>query len=86
MYGNMRKHGCVCPPHPYQALAWAVALYTVVVTAIVVVWLLPSWMRIVYAVSFTASGTLLLILGTLMTFSDPTDPVVYEHREAIRLG
>ena len=82
----MRKHGCTYPPHPYQALAWAAAIYTVVVTAIVVVWLLPGWVQVFYTVFFSAFGTLLLILGSLITFSDPTDPIVYEHRAAIRLG
>jgi hypothetical protein len=67
-------------------VTWAIAIYTVVISALVVVWQFPSWVQLLYVAIFPLFGTLLLILAAMTTFSDPTDPVVYEHRLAIRLG
>lgn len=82
----MSRHGCRFPPHPYQVIAWVVTLYSLTVSIVVVVWLLPSSIQPYYSALFSISATVTLLFAGLTTFSDPTDPVVYEHRDAIRHG
>jgi len=76
---TIKRHGLVCPLHPFQVLSWMVILYTIGV-AYAVVLPLSSSLKAVFGVLFSLFEAAVLILGLWATLLDPTDLMVYKKK------
>lgn len=85
-----RRNGLSCPWHPLQVLTWVVLLYQAGVSAVALPLMdLPLQVVPMQLEFYGVSGflqVLTLLLGLLISLSDPTDPAVHEHRTARSLG
>ena len=87
----MRKNGCVCPPGVLQSLLLFSLSYQVLTSVILVIPLsdYPVNVRITqieFALLSLPFQIAVIILGVVLTASDPTDKIVYLHRESISVG
>jgi hypothetical protein len=85
---RVKRNGLSCPPHPLQAVAYLVMLNQALVSATCIGPLIGDSLAVRYRqIGFgVVSGGLqvaTMVLGGLLTLSDPTDPVVYAHRKAL---
>lgn len=83
------KHNGFCRPlHPLQLLTYGVVGLQLVTSGLV---MLPTYpleyqvtlRQVLFGVVSGGLQTLVLVLGFLVTRSDPTDPVVYEYRREL---
>ena len=82
-----KKNGFVCPMHPYQYVSYFIIFFEMGVTTTLVGPMLevPGQVRATQPVFFAFYAPLqflVLVFGFLVTLSDPTDSVVYQHRSA----
>lgn len=88
----MRKtktNGFSLPLHPFQYITYFIISFEVLVTAVVVIPVLPADYQvedrqIIFVVVYGPMQVVVLAAGVVTTLSDPTDPVVYEHRRAMQ--
>jgi len=83
-----KKNGFSVPLHPFQFITYLIILYEIVAASSVLAPLLESPMQVtstqaVFLVLFSPLQVGVVILGYWATKSDPTDPVVYQHRQAM---
>jgi hypothetical protein len=83
-----KKNGFSLPLHPFQFITYLIILYEIVGASTVVVPVLDSPLQVpsiqtVFLVIYSPLQVAVVILGYWATKSDPTDPVVYAHRQAI---
>ena len=87
----VHSNGFACPPNPLQVVTYLVMLTQACVSAACLAALLPDNLRVTstQVVFGAVSGSLqvaTVVLGAALTYSDPTDPVVYAHRKALAQG
>jgi hypothetical protein len=83
-----KKNGFSLPLHPFQFITYLIILYEIVATSTVLAPLLESPLQVlstqaVFLVLYSPLQIGVVIFGLWATKSDPTDPVVYMHRQAI---
>ena len=81
-----KRTGFSCPPHPYQVVTWFAAAFEVVASYTVVYPRLTSSPGFAFLTLFSGLLLISVLFAVVITASDPTDPVVYEHRESIEKG
>lgn len=82
-----KKNGFVWPLHPYQYLSYVLIFYELPVTCICVCPMLLAPYQVpstqyIFIVLYVPLQVSVVSFGYLVTKSDPTDPVVYQHRYA----
>jgi hypothetical protein len=88
----MRKtktNGFSLPLHPFQYITYFIIIFEILVTCGILAPVLPDYhqvsnMQIIFLVVYVPTQSAVLITGLVTTLSDPTDPVIYEHRHAIK--
>lgn len=88
----MRKtktNGFSLPLHPFQYITYFIIALEVLVTSAILAPVLPGYhqvrdRQIIFLVVYVPAQSAVLLTGLVTTLSDPTDPVVYEHRRAIQ--
>lgn len=83
-----KKNGFSLPLHPFQFITYLIILYEIVGTSTVLAPLLDSPLQVnftqaVFLALYSPLQVAVVILGYWATKSDPTDPVVYLHRQAM---
>jgi len=81
-----RRHGFQLPYHPLQICAWAAVLLMLFLSFFVVQRSLSPTLQVVFLCLYSPTQFAVLVLGGVLTGWDPTDPVVYRHREALEIG
>lgn len=71
-----RRHGFTCPQHPLQLCSWVVVASSAVVCFIVILPLLPDYLKPVFAASLGVATFSLFLSTLLATCVDPTDRMV----------
>lgn len=79
---KVKRNGLSCPWDRLQMTAWGMMAYSTAVAYWQVELRLPHLGQLLYGTIFTLSQAAVLILGLLATCTDPTDPIVYNHRRA----
>ena len=88
----MRKtktNGFSLPLHPFQYITYFIIAFEILVTSAILAPMLPDYRQvrnrqIIFLVVYIPTQSAVLLTGLVTTLSDPTDPVVYEHRKAIQ--
>lgn len=83
-----KKNGFSLPLHPFQFITYLIILYEIVGTSTVLAPLLDSPLQVpsiqaVFIAIYSPLQVAVVVLGIWATKSDPTDPVVYQHRQAM---
>lgn len=78
-----RRNGLQPPFHPLQMLGWGYTLAAVGLNAVVVRGVLSIAEQCVFLIVYAVLEGTVVYVAAGLTISDPTDPVVYQHRHAI---
>ena len=78
----MKKNGLSWPLHPKQVVLWALILLLIAGFYGLLFPVLPSPHSAILGAWVSLSTFCVLVFGALATVIDPTDPVVYQEREA----
>lgn len=81
-----KRNGFSCPLHAYQVTSWVAGAFQVAASYAVVLGQLSDSLSVAFLCLFSPLLLLAIVFGVVTTASDPTDPVVYEHRESIEKG
>ena len=73
----LKKNGFVRPFHFYQVLSWFISIFTAVCTLTLAIPLFPRPTREIHLSVFLCSLVSYLVLGFIVTHSDPTDPSIF---------
>ena len=77
---NSRKHGLQKPFHPFQITSWIVSFYNAFVYCIIILSEYDKPYRIIFSIIFSILCVCYLMLGYIVSKSDPTDPSVDIYR------
>ena len=72
---SVKRHGFTCPLHPLQTSSWVLVAYSMAVCFVVILPLLPDFLKSGFAVCFGITSVSLFLSALLTTTLDPTDPM-----------
>lgn len=82
----VKRNGLTCPLHKLQVLTWVLAAVQTAGSYALIYPELSKTTGVSFLCLFSLSLGTALVLGILITVSDPTDPVVYAHQASIEKG
>ena len=78
----MRINGFRRPYHKLQIVSWVYMIFIVSCYSFLVLPLLPYNIKVITGMAFTSNLILVLVLGYICTFIDPSDPALMEATKA----
>ena len=78
----IKPHGCMCPVHPFQIIAYFLFFFYAYVFYFIdiVAWTDASYLIYIFTIPYSILFILIAVVAVLATLSDPTDPTIYEER------
>ncbi|CAG9314752.1 unnamed protein product [Blepharisma stoltei] len=86
MVRSPRTHGFSLPLHPAQIFSWLITLFNIIVVSLVYFPSMKIYSKITFAILFYVSELFCIDFAFWAMVCDPTDPMVYEHREKLMNG
>lgn len=78
----MKKNGFQRPFHKLQIVSWVYVLFMIGIYGFLVLPLFPYQIKVIVGMLFTCNLIMLVTLGFVCTYIDPTDPAVKEAKRA----
>ena len=81
-----KQNGFSCPPHKLQIVTWLLGAFQASLSFSVVADVFDPTEQTIIRATFAVIVAGVLGITGVTTYIDPTDPVVYQHRDSMKNG